>query len=234
MLFGLAIMPVHATLESDVSTILSKQQLIEQDTSSIELRVRNIYTDIHQYLPSLSTISTSLTNFYNRNHTDLSNIEVDTSSIDTKFTTLNNQITLLRSGLADWYNVAYAQAADVNQLQEVLASDEDLAIRRDQASRVDQINDDFLSSSGSASVSLGDLGSASDSITQLKGSLSGGASASSLWSVLGSGSDGWGWFSSATASDLDSSGLLMEDQHYIFLEQYYSDLGLALVGDYND
>lgn len=225
---GLALVPVHATYESDV---LSKLQLINSDTTSIDTRLRNIYSDIHQYLPSISTISSSLTSFYNRNHIDLQNIEVDTSALCTTSTTISsnvsNILTGLSSSLPDLKN-------DVHMLQTVLANSTDAAIRQDQAARVDQLNNDFLSSSGSSSVSLGDLGSASDSVSALKGSLSGGASASSLWTVLGSGSDSWGWFSQATASDLDSSGGLMSDSEYSYLDAYYADLGLSLGGAYND
>lgn len=225
---GLAFVPVHAAYESDV---LSKLQLINSDTTSIDTRLRNIYSDIHQYLPSISTISSSLTSFYNRNHTDLQNIEVDTMALRTTSLNISNSVSNILTGLSatlpDVKN-------DVHQLQQVLANSTDTAIRQDQAARVDQLNNDFLSSSGSSSVSLGDLGSASDSVSALKGSLSGGASASSLWTVLGSGSDSWGWFSQATASDLDSSGGLMSDSEYSYLDAYYAELGLSLGGAYND
>lgn len=240
IVFGLTFVSAHADIDYTYSIyqVISSNSVgmpaLVSDTGNIYSRVQNIYSDLHQYLPSINTISTALTNFYNRNHTDLNNIEADTTSIDSRLQTINNQIILIRSGLSDWYNVAYNQAADIHMLQTVLANSTDAAIRQDQAARVDQLNNDFLSSSGSSSVSLGDLGSASDSVSALKGSLSGGASASSLWTVLGSGSDSWGWFSQATASDLDSSGGLMSDSEYSYLDAYYAELGLSLGGAYND
>lgn len=237
VLLGLSFVLAYADIDYTYSIyqVISSNSIgmpaLVSDTGNIYSRVQNIYSDIHQYLPSINTISTTLTNFYSRNHTDLQNIEVDTSALRTTSTTISSKVSNILSGLSatlpDLKN-------DVHQLQEVLANSTDAAIRHDQAARVDQLNNDFLSSSGSASVSLDDLGSASDSVSALKGSLSGGVSASSLWTVLGFGSDSWGWFSQATASDLDSSGGLMSDSEYTYLDAYYAELGLYLGGDYYD
>lgn len=244
ILLGLAFVPAHADdiTQTQIYNLLNNSQYGQSATYN---RINNIYNQLYTYLPNLTDIKNSVSSM----NTDLgylrNQFQSDFLNTTGKWWRVADDIRTYTSNTASY---AYAVnqilltsdnrlmniQSDTRQLQEVLANATDVAIRQDQAARVDQVNNDFLSSSGSASVSLGDLGSASDSITELKGSLSGGASASSLWSVLGSGSDGWGWFSSATASDLDSSGSLMEEQHFIFLEQYYSDLGLALGGDYND
>lgn len=230
-------MPAYADdlTQTQIYNLLNNSSFGQQATYN---RVNNIYSDVHTYLPSLTDIKNYLNGIDQRFQT-LNNSLVNSggilnnriANISLNSTSLANSVSSIQSGLS-------STLPDINNnvryLQEVLANSTDAAIRRDQASRVDQINDDFLSSSGSSSVSLGDLGSASDSITQLKGSLSGGASASSLWSVLGSGSDSWGWFSSATAADLDTSGQLMSIQNYSFLDQYYQELGLSLGGAYND
>lgn len=237
VLLGLSFVLAYADIDYTyaIYQVISSNSIgmpaLVSDTGNIYSRVQNIYSDIHQYLPSINTISTTLTNFYSRNHTDLQNIEVDTSALRTTSTTISSNVSNILTGLSatlpDVHN-------DVHQLQQVLANSTDAAIRQDQAARVDQLNNDFLSSSGSSSVSLGDLGSASDSVSSLKNSLSGGASASSLWEVLSSDSSSWGWFSQATAFDLDSSGGLMSEPEYFYLDAYYAELGLSLGGAYND
>lgn len=225
-MLGLAFVPVHADdlTQTQIYNLLNNSQYGQSATYN---RINTIYTDIHQYLPDLPTIKSYLYT-----------IQYDAELFRTDFYNTNGKWWKVADDIRTYSRNSASFASyirdDVHQLQEVLANATDAAIRQDQAARVDQLNNDFLSSSGEASVSLGDLGSASDSITQLKGSLSGGASASSLWSVLGSGSDGWGWFSSATAADLDSSGSLMSIQNYTYLNQYYQDLGLSLGGAYND
>lgn len=243
-MFGLAFVPAHADdiTQTQIYNLLNNSQYGQSATYN---RINNIYNQLYTYLPSLNDIKSSVSNM----NTDLSYLRNQFTSdfLNTtgKWWRVADDIRTYTSNSASY---AYAVnqllitsdnrlmniQSDTRQLQEVLANATDVAIRQDQAARVDQLNNDFLSSSGEASVSLGDIGSASDSISELKGSLSGGASASSLWSVLGSGSDGWGWFSSATAADLDSSGSLMSIQNYTYLNNYYQELGLSLGGDYND
>lgn len=247
ILLGLAFVSAHATLESDVSNIYSilnnssygqYQQGLDIDT--INRTTSNIYSDIHQYLPDLNTIKTYLytiqydaelfrTDFYNttgkwwRVADDIRTATQNTAStVVNLLPTFDNRLLNIQT--------------DTRQLADVLANATDAAIRADQEARVAELNDGFLSSSGSASMSTSDIGSAKDSVSNLKNSLSGGASASSLWDVLTSGSSAWGWFSQATANDLDTSGSasLMSEPQYTFLNAYYQELGLSLGGDYND
>lgn len=244
-LLGICTVSSFATVDDDVAQIRAILSNSTTGQSALYSQVANIYTRINYYLPSLSTIATNTGNI----NTALSTTNNSLSSINSNFITSNTYLSNIQSysstSASNTSSILSGLSAylpnihdSVVQLQEVLASDEDLAIRQGQAQRVDQINDDFLDSSGSASVSLGDLGSAKDSVSEIKGAMSGGASASSLWAVLSSGSSSWSWFSQETANDLDSTGSgnrsRSNGSQYSYLQAYYDELGLSLGGDYND
>lgn len=96
----------------------------------------------------------------------------------------------------------------ISQLQEVLASDEDLAIREDQKENVDQVKKDFISGqSGKTSLGKDDFGSLSSVGGTFKDtiSLNGQSSIGDLTSGLADADTaGQGWFSQATKDSLDS------------------------------
>lgn len=96
----------------------------------------------------------------------------------------------------------------IRQLQEVLASDDDLAMREDQKENVDQIKQDFISGqSGKTSLGKDDFGSLSSVGGTFKdiSSLNGQASLNSFSSGLtDADTAGQGWFSQSTKESLDS------------------------------
>lgn len=96
----------------------------------------------------------------------------------------------------------------IRQLQEVLASDEDLAMREDQKENVDQVKKDFITGqSGKTSLGKDDFGSLSSVGGTFKdiSSLNGQASLDSFSSGLtDADTTGQGWFSQSTKDALDS------------------------------
>lgn len=96
----------------------------------------------------------------------------------------------------------------VAQLQEVLASDDDLALAESQKQNREEIEDSFLNgSSGSTSLGSSDFGDLSDVGGTVNDTLSlnGQASISSFTSGLaGADQEGQNWFSAATRDSLDS------------------------------
>lgn len=96
----------------------------------------------------------------------------------------------------------------IKQLQEVLASDDDLALANSQKSNREEIESSFLSgSSGSTSLGASDFGALSDVGGTVKDtiSLNGQSSIGSFTDGLsGADSAGQGWFSESTRSALDS------------------------------
>lgn len=205
----------------------------------------NMNTKMNTYLPDISSIKNSISSVDTKlstTNTNLASVINAINSSNALLTSVNSNTSMSASNTSFILSGLTATLPDIKdsvvQLQQVLASDEDLAIRQDQASRVDAISDDFLSSSGDASVSLGDIGSAKDSITNIKDSLSGGASQSQLWTILGSGSDAWSWFSQSVADDLDQSGsqsrLRSSGSSTPYLDDYYRQVYNSLGGDYND
>lgn len=96
----------------------------------------------------------------------------------------------------------------VKQLQQVLASDDDLQLRKDNKANVDAATDSFVNGSSSkTSLGTGDIGNLKDvggTFNDLT-SLNGQSSVSSFLSGLASADGtGQGWFSEATRASLDS------------------------------
>lgn len=231
--FGADVNDVYNLLNNTTNTYLNT---IKNNTANSDSRLQSIYTDIHTYLPSLQQIENQsqlyLFNLANNSNTLVSDIHNSNGVINSSIRSIDSNSSSIKSGL-EYY--LPGMGSDISQLKEVLASDEDLAIRQSQAQRVDQINDDFLDSSGDASVSLGDLGATKDSVGQIKDALSGGASSSSLWDIFSPNSVGWGWFSQATMNDLDQTGSNRRSvPRYEYLDSYYSDVLSALGGEYYD
>lgn len=224
---GISIVPAFAYDANDIYNLLNNTtnsylNNIKNSNGNIESYSNSIRQTMNQYLPTLNTISSQFT------------------TLNTSVNTLNTNVNTIRLGLSDWYTSynTYIPKIDTNvqQLTDVLANSTDSAIRSDYESRVSEVSNDFLSSSGDASVSLNDIGSSKQSVTALKDSLSGGVSASSLWSVLTSSSEGWGWFSQATMNDLDQtgSGNRRLTPEYEYLNDYYAQVMNSLGGEYND
>lgn len=118
----------------------------------------------------------------------------------------------------------------IRQLQDVLASDEDLAMREDQKENVDQIKQDFISGqSGKTSLGKDDFGSLSSVGGTFKDtiSLNGQSSIGDLTSGLtDADTAGQGWFSQSTKDALDSvSGSTTSDSTV----STFSDDGLSSV-----
>lgn len=233
---------LNNTTNSYLNTIKNSNAQIESYSSNIYSKVNSMQSLMNTYLPSLLTISNHIGGIENTLNY-ISDVGFESNGII--FTSVNSTASNTSNIASYSFSILSGLTAtlpdiksSVVQLQQVLASDEDLAIRQDQASRVDAISDDFLSSSGDASVSLGDIGSAKDSVTNIKDSLSGGASQSQLWTVLGSGSDAWSWFSQSVANDLDQSGsqsrLRSSGFSTPYLDDYYRQVYNSLGGEYYD
>lgn len=96
----------------------------------------------------------------------------------------------------------------LSQIQEVLASDDDLAMREDQKENVEQVKKDFITGkSGKTSLGKDDFGSLSSVGGTFKDtiSLNGQSSLSDLTSGLADADTaGQGWFSQATKDSLDA------------------------------
>lgn len=234
-------LPAFAADTTDIYNLLNNTtntylNTIKNSVANTDSKVTDIKSIMNSYLPNLQSIM-NYTFGIDRTLAYISDVAFESNGVlfnaftntalNTQYTnqhltTLNNSISTINS--------------DVHQLKEVLANSTDAAIRNDYQARVSEISNDFLSSNGDASVGLGDIGSSKQSVIALKDSLSGGASSSSLWSVLTNNSDGWGWFSQATMDDLDQtgSGNRRSSNNYEYLNDYYDQVYSNLGGDYND
>lgn len=173
---------------------------IKTEIASLKTTVSNIYSKI----PSSSGSAADLTTV-NSNTTQIKSdvgqlvIKQDATMtyaqyINDKIGTLNGYISLVKS--------------DVQQLKEVLASDEDKAIRDSQKENSTAIKDSFLSGSSSGSSlgksDFGDLSSIGGTYKDVT-SLNGQASLSSFTDGLTqSHSQGSRWFSSSNRDSLDT------------------------------
>lgn len=117
----------------------------------------------------------------------------------------------------------------------MFADDSALAAKQANANQENAALTGFTGS-GSAAASVSDINAVKDSVGALKGATSGGASFSQAFNIFGGNSDGWSWFTQATADSLDttSNGSRMlrasvSDSHP-YLDAYYSDIYSILGG----
>ena len=165
-----------------------------------------------------------LTSFATQNHSDLSLLHSSFFSVmdDTLGTvdgvSYKSPISYIRSLVHMWFDIAFDGTdgwsgnrtlySRLKQLQEVLASDDDLQLKEDNKANEDAATDAFVNgSSSNTSLGPGDFGNLKDvggtfnDLTSLNGQSSVTSFLNGLSSADGT---GLGWFSEATRSSLDA------------------------------
>ena len=112
------------------------------------------------------------------------------------------------SGNSFWYDFRRF-ASNISQhlarLDYVLASDDEISARSEASSNQEAFVDEYISSSGSASVSVSNLGDMASLTGDMKDALSSNVSASSAFTAFSDNSDAWLWFSQTVADSLDTT-----------------------------
>lgn len=147
---------------------------------------------------------------YNLTNTDLTTTALGSSS------SLQNDVRNIGSNLS----------SHLARLAFVLASDEEIAARQAAAANTDQVVDDFINTSGSASASTSDFADVASAGSAMKDALSSNVSPSNAFTSLSSSSNAWDWFSQSTADSLDSStrSNSRRGSSTPYLDSYYNDL----------
>lgn len=199
---------------------------IKSDTQIIEDNTRGIYSDttsindtVTSFLPLISSIETSSKNLYYlyvRNQIPIGIYQFDDDgnlflerTSDASFVQWFGQ-SVINSSVDSINPVSRERTlySRIKQLQEVLASDDDLALAESQKANREEIEGSFLTgSSGATSLGVSDFGDLADVGGTIKDSLSldGNATIGSFTSGLAAAdSAGQGWFSEETRSQLDA------------------------------
>ena len=229
---------VLSNIKSNSDSLVSYIKLIEGDTNNISSRSTELLNKLNDVYLRQGQMQIAVTNHIDsasaQNHADF-NFLFDTvfnpepsgmSSTRSDYysyplyltsdgTTLYGSFgTLLFYALNNLTNDSYIYAGGptlfhlVHQLQQVLASDDDLALKNDNKSNQDAATDAFVNGNSSkTSLGTGDIGNLKDvggTFNDLT-SLNGQSSVSSFLSGLSSADGtGQGWFSEATRASLDS------------------------------
>ena len=134
------------------------------------------------------------------------------------------------SGNSLWYDFRRF-ASNVSQhlarLDYVLASDDEISARSEASSNQEAFVDDYISSSGSASVSVSNLGDMASLTGDMKDALSSNVSASSAFTAFSDNSDAWLWFSQTVADSLDTTNTRASFDTPL-LNGYYTELERTL------
>lgn len=165
---------------SSLNTALTAVPSIKTNTDSIASNTLTIKSNVIDIASDTSSIAS-----------DTSSIATDTSHISSNTDSLVRSFTSLLSS--------------VEKFVYLYADDDTIAAKRAEASKTNQVASDFVLSSGTSSASASDFGSLSSGVTDLKDSLSGGASPSEAFTVLSNSSNAWGWFSTDVQNDLDQT-----------------------------
>lgn len=163
-------------------------------TSSQASNVTDNTSLIKSVLSSISDKLIHIEPIYNNSVTIDSNVsDLTNSLVKSTFdvTTMNDS----NFGNATWYSGVYGI---LYRLQQVLADDDDLQMRKDTESNRNSFKENFLDSSADNSVKVSDISSLSSLSTGLRNNFNTGVSPSSLFNFLND--DGFlgpfGWFSS--------------------------------------
>lgn len=227
---------VLSNIKSNSDSLVSYIKLIEGDTNSITARCTELVNLVNTVNSSIGTAQVAITNHIDsasaQNHSDLSSIlsyfNSDTavsSSYDPahpfplyplpdgsiQYWNFTGALSfLIRSVTLDYNysNTGPSLFHLVQQLQKVLASDDDLALKQDNKANEDAATDSFVNGSSSkTSLGTGDIGNLKDvggtfnDLTSLNGQSSVSSFLSGLTSADGTGQ---GWFSEATRASLDA------------------------------
>ena len=216
---------VLANIKSNTDSLVSYIKLIEGDTNSITARCTELVNLVNTVNSSIGTAQIAITNHIDsassQNHTDLAPMYSDSYVLATiadghyyqlaNFPFINAISLMLTSLIYDGDSFAgtgptlYKRVA---QLQKVLASDDDLALKQDNKANEDAATDAFVNGSSSkTSLGTGDIGNLKDvggtfnDLTSLNGQSSVTSFLNGLTSADGTGQ---GWFSEATRASLDA------------------------------
>lgn len=230
---------LNNTTNTYLNTIKNSSGNIDSHVSTMNTNVSNIYSKLNTYLPSLTTISNHIQGLEQKVDY-ISNVGFESGGVVfSAVTSTASNVDSIRSGLS---SSLPSLLADVNQLKEVLASDEDLAMRQGVASRVDQVNDDFFDSSSDSSASLSDYGNVASGLSSFRSNFSTGVSPSRLFdSIFSASDDNYGWYSNETSDALDTSTASRQnavrksrsksfESDTPLLDSYYMDVYSALLG----
>ena len=226
---------VLSNIKSNSDSLVSYIKLIEGDTNNISARSTELLNKLNDVYLRQGQMQIAITNHIDSasalNHSDFSNLlEVFATTSSSSDTQSGNTRYRLHTGDGQaWYyswdvvitHLMIALTQDtpkalgnrslyslVHQLQQVLASDDDLKLKQDNKSNEDAATDAFVNGSSSkTSLGTGDIGNLKDvggtfnDLTSLNGQSSISSFLSGLTSADGSGQ---GWFSEATRASLDA------------------------------
>lgn len=226
---------VLSNIKSNSDSLVSYIKLIEGDTNNISARSTELLNKLQEVFLRQGQMQIAITNHIDSasalNHSDFSNLlevfATTSSSSDTQ--SGNTRYRLRASNGSEWFYswdivvthlmIALTQDSPkalgnrslynlVHQLQQVLASDDDLQLKNDNKANEDAATDAFVNGNSSkTSLGTGDIGNLKDvggTFNDLT-SLNGQSSVSSFFSGLTSADGtGQGWFSEATRASLDA------------------------------
>lgn len=216
---------VLSNIKSNSDSLVSYIKLIEGDTNNISTRSTELLNKLNEVYIRQGQMQVAITNHIDsasaQNHSDLSALYdsnyVLATIVDGQYYQLGNYpfttaISAVLTGLT--YNGASFLTSGptlykcVAQLQEVLASDDDLKLKQDNKANEDAATDSFVNGNSSkTSLGTGDIGNLKDvgstfnDLTSLNGQSSVTSFLSGLTSADGTGQ---GWFSEATRASLDA------------------------------
>lgn len=219
---------VLSKIYSNTSSLASIVEAIKGDTNNISHRSTDILNKLVDINTNFGTAQIAITNhldsFSSQNHDDLSllfngfflipNITLG----EVNGHSYKSPISFARSLGHMWFDIAFdgiegwsgerTLYSRLKQLQEVLASDDDLQLKKDNKANEDAATDAFVNGNSSkTSLGPGDIGNLKDvggtfnDLTSLNGQSSVSSFLSGLTSADGTGQ---GWFSEATRSSLDA------------------------------
>lgn len=226
---------VLSNIKSNTSSLASTVDAIKGDTNNISHRSTDILNKLADINTNIGTAQIAITNHIDSastlNHSDLSSIlsffsskAKQTTSLSTetpipmgknnqgefKYGNFTGAFGTLISGLISENNGTFSPTLYhfVHQLQEVLASDDDLQLKKDNKANEDAATDAFVNGNSSkTSLGTGDIGNLKDvggtfnDLTSLNGQSSVTSFLNGLTSADGTGQ---GWFSEATRASLDA------------------------------
>ena len=225
---------VLSNIKSNSDSILSIVDAIKGDTNNISHRSTDILNKLADINTNIGTAQIAITNhldsFSSQNHTDLISILdffnhralvapdysestpflVGRTSSRNFYTNFSNFLSYLILNLNSDNKFVFGRSLYglISQLQQVLASDDDLQLKNDNKANEDAATDAFVNGNSSkTSLGTGDIGNLKDvggtfnDLTSLNGQSSISSFLSGLSSADGSGQ---GWFSEATRASLDA------------------------------
>lgn len=194
---------------------------IKDDISSIKTSVSNIYTKMGTGSGSadLTKVNNNTDTLVTKSSTmvsSLSQIEIKTNAAQTYLGYINTKIDDVKSSVVSMANQFALDQLDgeatmrhyLKNLSDVLANDDDVALRESQKENTNQVKQDFVSGSSSGTSlgasdfgSLSSVGSTAKDIASLNGQASIGSFTDGLTAAD---TQGQGWFSETTRAALDA------------------------------